>query len=71
MRARNATPDYAAACASHDYCDANDYMADAFAEIIGRDILPDNGEGMTQADCDLWNRAWEIAKSERLTGESV
>jgi hypothetical protein len=26
---------------------------------------------MTQADCDLWNRAWEIAKSERLTGESV
>lgn len=73
-RGRNATPEYAGAsgpCASHDYCDANDYMAEAFAEIMGRDILPDNGEGMTDSDCALWNQAWQIAKRDHLTGESV
>lgn len=67
-RALNATPEFAMpVCASHNFCDANETMADAFAEIMGRPILPDDGEGMTQADCDLWNQAWAIAKRDYLT----
>lgn len=74
MRERNATPEYSGAggpCASHDFTDSNEFMAESFAEVMGRDILPDNGEGMTDSDCALWNQAWEIAKRERLSGESI
>lgn len=69
VKATNATPEFAGdtICASHNYCDANESMADAFREIMGRDILPDDDSGMTDADCDLWNRAWSIAKREYLT----
>lgn len=68
MRDLNATPDYAMpVCASHDFCDANESMASAFSEIMGRPILPDDSEGMTDADCDLWNQAWTIARAQYLT----
>lgn len=70
MRARNSRPPYAGPegpCASHDFCDANEAMAEAFREIVGRDLLPDDGEGPTDADCALWNDAWHIAKREFLT----
>ncbi len=50
----NADP---AICASHDHCDANMPMADAFRAVMGRDILPE-----IEADSALWNRAWDIAK---------
>lgn len=68
IRARNALPAYAwPICASHDHCDANECMAEAFAAVMGRDILPDHGEGMTQEDCDLWNQAWGRARRAYLT----
>ena len=57
-------------CASHDFCDANIVMADAFEQHAGRPVwLPcDAEEGTcTEAECDadlaLWNDAWGIAKA--------
>lgn len=67
VRARNTSPAYAwPICASHDFCDANETMAAAFLQVMGRDSLPDDGEGMTQEDCDLWNQAWQIARHGAL-----
>lgn len=54
------------ACASHDHCDANVIMGDAFAAIMGRDFLPDDG-APSDADCSLWNQAWNAAKRDYLT----
>lgn len=54
-------PTYGEACASHDFCDANMAMLDAFEalmpgiqaeEIMARDDLT-----------ALWNEAWAIAKA--------
>lgn len=70
MRARNATPEYSIAggpCASHDFTDSNEYMAEAFAEVMGREILPEGAEEIPQADCAFWGLAWEIARREYLT----
>src|SRR5688572_31563814 len=63
---RNKTPDYVQCCATHDFCDPNEAMAQAFREVMGREcLLPMNepGEAELQADCDLMNEAWTIAKA--------
>lgn len=52
-------------CASHDFCDANMNMAEAFADIVGREPLDD--DGMSDASIELWNAAWGIAKPLYLT----
>ena len=46
-------------CASHDHCDANEYMAFAFT-LTGRDSDPDT------VDRDLWSAAWETAKTNEF-----
>lgn len=56
--ARNATPDYAGACATHDFFDANMAMGDAFESIYGR--WPD---AASEADAAIINAAWDIAKA--------
>jgi len=63
MKRKNETEAaYAAgACASHDFCDANIAMHDAFESVIGRSPLPDKVE-MTEDDCILWNDAWNLAR---------
>lgn len=72
IRERNASADYAApVCATHDFCDANMVMLEAFAAAMGRDArmnddTPD-GEAASQADFALMAAAWEIARAERLT----
>lgn len=48
-------------CASHDFCDANVAMADAFAEVMGHQVDGDN-----EADCKVWNDAWELARAQEL-----
>lgn len=65
MRALNASPDFAGStcCASHNFRDANVYMADAFAEIMGAEL-----DGEREDHCEVWNRAWSYAKAEFLTG---
>jgi hypothetical protein len=49
------------ACASHDYYDANEAMAQAFITVIGRDA-----DIMSDADNDIWNAAWRSAKVQFL-----
>ena len=55
MRKLNAVQADPKICHSHDYCDANMAMAEAFESVVGR--VP-SGE---DADNSLWNAAWEIA----------
>lgn len=62
MRRVNVDHESDGVCASHDYCDANMPMADAFEEVIGREPEPAD-----EADAALWSRAWDIAKARHLT----
>ena len=57
---RNATPDYAGACASHDFCDANMTMERACLAAFG------DGE----LDVATWNAAWDFAKRYNFFRES-
>ena len=45
-------------CASHDWLDANEVMADAFAAVTGHAPSPSSSE-----DCELMNAAWGRAKA--------
>lgn len=54
-------------CASHDYCDANVAMLEAFRAVMGRDHVLDDADPRNDGDCDLWNIAWDIAKRLYLT----
>ena len=56
----HADPDDAV-CPTGDYCDSNMVMWDAFRAIEGRDMDMEN-----DADRDLWNAAWQLAKVERF-----
>ena len=58
VRRLNATPEYARCCATHNYCDANQAMLDAFAETFGRDYQSD--------DVDVINEAWDRAKAKEF-----
>ena len=46
-------------CASHDHCDANMPMGEAFARVMGREM-----EASSPSDAALWRQAWAIAKAE-------
>lgn len=65
---RNREPEYQGCCASHDFCDANEIMNDAFIKLFDRScILPseveENPDLARQEEIDrrLWNNAWSIA----------
>lgn len=45
-------------CHSHDFCDANMVMFEAWQEMFGGD--PDT---MDDADLAIWSEAWTIAKA--------
>lgn len=60
---RNATAEYANACASHDYCDANQAMIDAL-EVFGIEF------SLELAD-DVINAAWDIAKSCQFDASKI
>ena len=49
-------------CHSHDFCDANMAMEQAFKDVTGRDPMPSEA-GMSDADLDLWNAAWLVAST--------
>lgn len=56
---RNRTPEYDGACASHDFCDANEIMDTAFVSVMGRSTIPDDEDAfISEEDTDLWNRTW-------------
>lgn len=59
---RNPTPAYKGCCASHDFCDANMAMDEAFHNFgmsLGDD--PDDVHRF-----DLWNHAWDLAKANNF-----
>lgn len=41
-------------CYTHEFCDANVVMSNAFLNILGHDVDAEN-----QDDVDLWNASWE------------
>ncbi len=53
----NAERDSPGVCHSHDYCDANVFMASAFTRVTGREIDLQSHEDMV-----LWSAAWDFAK---------
>lgn len=67
---RNRTADYKGhTCASHDFCDANMAMAQAFEQLLGAasgtlDITGETPEGELQLL--TWNAAWNIAKNSEF-----
>ena len=70
--ARNATEAYQdGACATHDFCDANVFMLEAFQKVLGREYTFYNSdiEGSdkeNENDTCLWNKAWEIARDNNF-----
>lgn len=48
-------------CHSHDHCDPNQAMIDAFTKIKGKDIDFQDDKNM-----DLMNKAWDLAKKEKF-----
>lgn len=48
-------------CHSHDFCDANMAMDAAFRDL-GMDPF-EGGEHISEATCELWGAAWDVAKS--------
>jgi hypothetical protein len=55
-------------CATHDFCDANMAMAEAFERAFNRPFLPEAwNKEPTDADVTLWNAAWDRAKLESLS----
>ena len=65
IKRRNATPEYAGCCATHDFFDANMAMEQAFRQTFGRSPVPAEGE-MAEADIAAWNAAWDIARKSDL-----
>lgn len=64
MRSENAKEQNKSICHSHDYCDANQVMLDAFLDAFGREV-----NLQADPDTELINAAWDIAKDKYLTGE--
>lgn len=54
-------------CASHDYCDPNMAMLEAFQTTFGVDPRLEVIDGQDGADVPLWGAAWELAKTVWLT----
>lgn len=59
MKQRNAAETSKSVCHSHDFCDANMAMLEAFVNVLGREAETDN-----ESDVLLWNAAWELASKE-------
>lgn len=62
MRADNVANIGTGCCASHDFCDANMPMADAFERHMGH-----TPEADSERDASIWNDAWQIAQRRDLT----
>jgi len=59
---KNASPEYKdGCCATHDYCDPNEAMIQAFEKVIGRKI-----NMQQQSDINLINIAWNVARAQEF-----
>ena len=77
MQRRNIAHPGDGVCSSHDFCDANVFMAEAFESIASREPVTSYETGETEReaqseeDCALWNLAWSYAKPRHLTARSM
>ena len=63
MIGRNQQETHESTCHSHDFCDANMVMFEAFVAVLGRE--PGFVEGdfaMQDEDLELANKAWDLAR---------
>ena len=63
VKAENSKDTTTLNCASHNFCDANMAMVEAF-EFFQEELPDDDGD---LAQFDLWNNAWSYAKNKYLT----
>lgn len=61
VNAKNKTDEYIGCCGTHDYCDANMLMDEAFTEVIGREV-----DVLSEDDCQLWSDAWDLSKDNEF-----
>ena len=54
------------ACYTHDFCDANQAMIDAFMKVFNRTPKMQFEYDVDIYDVDIINAAWEMAKKERF-----
>lgn len=66
MTKRNSSTHAAPICASHDFCDANMAMAEAFHNTLGRSLFPEGDSEPKARDIDLVNDAWSMARERHL-----
>ena len=66
---RNATPEYAGACATHDYSDSNMLIFAAWCELAGLDEDTADVPAMLESadDAARWNAAWDAARAAGFT----
>lgn len=70
IRQRNATPAYqSGACASHDFCDANMVMLEAWEAVMGREYFRPDFDGTTD-ESDTMGAAWDWARAHGLEGRA-
>ena len=65
VRRLNRTEKDKSICHSHDFCDANMAMDEAFQQVLGlsfSEIISLSGEDAEPCDelCALWNKAWNL-----------
>ena len=68
VRERNALEPIPGICHSHDFCDANEAMLQAFYKTVGSPF--DDGGHVTEEAITLWNAAWDYAMRQHLTSET-
>lgn len=64
VQTRNASMTYTNCCASHDFCDANMAMWEAFRVVFGRESDVGGDSKESEADIAIWNCAWDRAKKQ-------
>jgi len=68
MQRLNTVEENPGVCHSHDFCDANMAMEEAFQNLgIPTAFDVGDGEAGHEAACELWNHAWEIAAERYLS----
>lgn len=53
-------------CASHDHCDPNQAMIDAYAVVFGREPFNDDDQEQSDLDTDRINEAWNLSKKNKF-----
>lgn len=64
INARNAIEDHPSVCHTHDFCDANVDMWNAFEHTLHREPDVDS-----ESDADIWNQAWAFARAHNFFTE--